>query len=379
MVEKISMTATAIELEKCCFYYGKGMQNNWMESNRVFMDYIGCTFGQSVKASLIAGELVVTEVDESLLPKFVTAEAEKDYLSELKHWEKELYKQAKDDFRKFSWDIRRDLSFVYGILYSLCHVSLRNKLEVDSGYQKMVSTKRFNAIVLYQRMRKICNGSTSVVGEDVLGNLMESLYNFLLIKGDDHESLWHYRETLAHRYSILKESGFDLATDNLRDECMDELLSRGRSESMLYKRLLGWKKASADGSDATDINLGKEALMEAFGARIYMKRAGRKCDEFRRYVHNGYVMGSREYPSGITEASLQMEHYRPVQIIKETKRGRKIASEVLKGEYRGRFIPASKGRDVSCDIGTSASVDKPHLASNTNGREGDDSYTEVSV
>ena len=74
-----------IVLEKYCFYYGKGIQINWMESNKVFMDYVGCTFGQSIKALLIAGELVVIEVDESLLLKFETVETKKDYLSKIKH------------------------------------------------------------------------------------------------------------------------------------------------------------------------------------------------------------------------------------------------------------------------------------------------------
>ena len=37
-----------------------------------FLDYVGGRFGQSVKASMEAGEIVVTEVDSSILPKFYT-------------------------------------------------------------------------------------------------------------------------------------------------------------------------------------------------------------------------------------------------------------------------------------------------------------------
>ena len=92
---------------------------------------------------------------------------------------------------------------------------------------------------------------------------------------------------------------------------MDELLSRGQSKSLLYKRLLSWKKAPRDGSGAADINMGKEALRQAFKARIYVKRAGRNFEPFRRDLYNGYVTGSREYPFDVIEANRQMEYYHP--------------------------------------------------------------------
>ena len=85
MIKNRSKTVTADGLEKCCFFYSKGMQDNWIESSNIFLDYVESNFGQSVKALLIEGELVVTEVDESLIPKFETAEAEVDYLSKLKY------------------------------------------------------------------------------------------------------------------------------------------------------------------------------------------------------------------------------------------------------------------------------------------------------
>ena len=96
------------------------MQKHWIDSNAAFLDYVGVRFYQSVKASLIAGELVVTEVDESLLPRFHTKEDMKKHLEDLEYWQKELYHQTRDDYRHFSYNIRKDLSIVYRILYSLC-------------------------------------------------------------------------------------------------------------------------------------------------------------------------------------------------------------------------------------------------------------------
>ena len=64
-------------------------------------------------------------------------------------------------------------------------------------------------------------------------NLIESLCNFLLIRSDNHELLPHCLETLEHVHSVVRKSGFDLETDNLRDNHMDELFSRWWYESLL--------------------------------------------------------------------------------------------------------------------------------------------------
>ena len=72
-------------LEKCKFVYGMGMQKVWVESNRLFLNYVAAKYGQSVKASLLAGDIVVTEIDEDIIPKFDTEEAEKEHLAGLKY------------------------------------------------------------------------------------------------------------------------------------------------------------------------------------------------------------------------------------------------------------------------------------------------------
>ena len=74
-------------LEKCSFSYGPGMQRQWVESFSMFLDHIGSRCGQSVKASLEAGEITVAEVDESILKKFDTEEQMKIYVASLKYWE----------------------------------------------------------------------------------------------------------------------------------------------------------------------------------------------------------------------------------------------------------------------------------------------------
>ena len=71
-------------LEKCIFYYGPGMQRQWVESNTLFLDYVGNKYGQSTQRLLIKGELVVMEVDRKLLPKFETKEERDRHVAGLK-------------------------------------------------------------------------------------------------------------------------------------------------------------------------------------------------------------------------------------------------------------------------------------------------------
>ena len=119
---------------------------------------------------------------------------------------------------------------------------------------------------------------------------------------------------------MLKESWFDLETDNLRDDFMAELLSRGKSKSQLHRRSLQWKDAPRDKSDSFCVEIGKESLMRAFRARLCAKRNGREIEDFRRDVYNGYVIGSRDHPFDMIEVFRQMEHCHPIQITKEAKR-----------------------------------------------------------
>ena len=114
----------------------------------MFLDFVGSRHGQSVKASLEAGELIVTEVDEKYLKRFETEEEEKTYLTGLKHWEKKLHKQTEENHNKHSVVIHQRLSAVHGALFSICDRGLRNRLEAEAGHQEMVKTKRYCAMKL---------------------------------------------------------------------------------------------------------------------------------------------------------------------------------------------------------------------------------------
>ena len=118
---------------------------------------------------------------------------------------------------------------MYEILYSLCYENLRSQLIIDTEYCRIFSKKRFNIIKLHELIRKSYNGPISIVSRDVLGNLVEYLCNILIIREEDYDLLPKYFEVLNHRYCILKELSFDLATESLRDACITKLLRYGKS------------------------------------------------------------------------------------------------------------------------------------------------------
>ena len=84
---KTETDLTQAGLTKRNFFYGPGMQNNQMEFNTIFLQYVASKFGQSAKATLLAETLVVTEVDTSKLPRFKTKQDKEDYLDKLEFWE----------------------------------------------------------------------------------------------------------------------------------------------------------------------------------------------------------------------------------------------------------------------------------------------------
>ena len=72
------------------------------------------------------------------------------------------------------------------MLHKLCNIAIRNRLEAESGYQDVVEKNSFNAMILCQLVKIICNGSTSVELEGIVGKMVEALCSYMLIKCDDY-------------------------------------------------------------------------------------------------------------------------------------------------------------------------------------------------
>ena len=246
--------------EKDSFFHGPGMQKNWVIVNQKFLDYVGSKYGQSSKVSITAGKLVVTEIDKKILKKFKTKEEHENHMKTLNFWQQEEYLAAKGDYQKISRVIRTNLSSAYGDLFSLCDVTLRNRLEAEPDYQEMVEDGGCNVVILHKLVRKICNGSAAVMVDDVLGNMLEAMCNYMHIRGDDFPILSKYLESTKQRIEVLKESGFDIASAGIRDLCMKELESREQDSTVLHRTLHQWSLASQDGTADDAIRKGKDTL-----------------------------------------------------------------------------------------------------------------------
>ena len=93
--------------------------------------------------------------------------------------------------------------------------------------------------------------------------MIEAMYSYLFIKGDEYNLLSEYLEYLEQRYDVLKELWFNIASTKLRDAYLLELESRGQDATTLYRVLYQWKSTSTDGSADKIIQKGKDILTEA--------------------------------------------------------------------------------------------------------------------
>ena len=220
--DKDTTDLTSTGLAKRHLFYGPGMQTNWMDTNILFLRFLASKFGQSTKASLLAETLVVTEVDSSKLPKFKTKKEKAEYLATLEFWEQEECEETKEDYQKFSRIIRKDLAAVCGILDSMCHISLRSRLEAEPKYQKMISNNLFSTITLFKLVRKICNESTFVLVEDVIGNAVEAMHSVMILRGEDYPYLPKYLEAATQKHKCFLQARCRFATEQLRDAYLEE-------------------------------------------------------------------------------------------------------------------------------------------------------------
>ena len=74
-------------------------------------------------------------------------------------------------------------------LHSAYDLGLRNRLEAEPECKVMVMSKYCCAMKLLGLVKKTCNGSTFVVVDDVVSNLLEAMHNLLLTRRDDFPAL----------------------------------------------------------------------------------------------------------------------------------------------------------------------------------------------
>ena len=76
--------------------------------------------------------------------------------------------------------------------------------------------------------------------DNVIGSIVEALHNFILLRGDDYDTLPNHMEASDQRYSTLGETGFRFITDGAHDgHVADFSVGTNSTQMCMYNYSLG--------------------------------------------------------------------------------------------------------------------------------------------
>ena len=61
-------------------------------------------------------------------------------------------------------------------------------------YQEIVKIHKYDTMILHDMIKKICNGSTAALVDDLLGNAVEVSCSYSHLRGDEYEIFSKYME-----------------------------------------------------------------------------------------------------------------------------------------------------------------------------------------
>lgn len=225
--------------------------------------------------------------------------------------EKEDYKYDRESYERFKRATMSGLGVSYSILWALCHIGLQHRMSVHPDFAHM---RDGDCGELYRILSVITNGTTSATTEDVMSTLVDSVYNWMYIKGDDYADLSEYMVAFENKYDAAKRAGFGIASPDLRDLYITELTNRGEATGALCVALEEWKMAANDEDGRRAEATGIKAVVDAYKARVYVKRAVGRYHNYRIELQNNYMSGSVTFPATVVEASRRMDYWRPLVV-----------------------------------------------------------------
>ena len=285
------------ELENNYYYYGKGMQTKFLvESKKEFLNYIGTKYGESEKQSVLQNKLVITEM------KAPASYATEELFKALDFTEQQDWKDDRTYYRKYKMKVESNLNMICSLLWSLCHVTLRNKISVDKDYLAM---RKGNAGELYRIISTICNGSNSV--DHPLRSGLETMMSILCIQGDRFPCRSSYHESFVLRAEAAENGGWCMATEATRDAYITDLQEKGNTSSALYKALSKWQSGA-------DVLAGIVLLHEKMKALLFIRNSGTRYRNLRNELENDYTKGIDSYPHTVTDANHRLEYWKPLEV-----------------------------------------------------------------
>ena len=179
------------------------------------------------------------------------------------------------------------------------------------------------------------NGVASV--QNPIRASIESLFNLLFIRGDQYDTLSEYYQTFENRRMTAETLGTLFASEGLRDLVIEEYNNKKQTTSDVYKRLLDWQTTCAANhrsmtedmwvERAVKIADGQLFLHEKMSAVIFLERSGSKYEPYRQELNNDYGKGLDSFGDSIQEQHSNMEFWKPVYVMKETKKATAFVQE----------------------------------------------------
>ena len=118
----------------------------------------------------------------------------------------------------------------------MCETILQNCIDTEPDYQRIVKKNILCAMKFHKLARNNFNGLTAVVVEDVIGNLIEAIFNFSLIRREECESFPKHPQACEIKFDeVLSRGGFHAVGAKLRDVHLSTLIRRGQDDSLTRK------------------------------------------------------------------------------------------------------------------------------------------------
>ena len=83
-------------------------------------------------------------------------------------------------------------------------------------------------------IKKVWSGSTSVIVDDIVDNILEALFNYLCNQDEDHKSLLKFMESSDHKFEVLKVIGFTFTIEEICESYLMELRNQKQENSVVY-------------------------------------------------------------------------------------------------------------------------------------------------
>ena len=282
--------AKTVGYEHCVFYCGKKCGEDFIQTNRELTDYIKTKHGHDTLRSMLADEISIHGMTE---PHEYSSK--EDMKTALTYTKQIAYTDEVKAYNKQARAVKYSLGEILALLFSHCHLSMRNKLAADPEYQKMDDN---DGATLYRLISKISNGSSAI--QNPVRQLVDSLFNYIYIRGGDYE-LQQYHEAFDNRRKNAEKLGMSFASEALRYLVLAEYTARKDTRNDLFTALFGWKKATTErpGVMADEewderelaVLVGQAALNEKMHAMFFLRRSGEKYEPYRQELYNMYLNG----------------------------------------------------------------------------------------